>query len=166
MKTALYIRSIFLLLLVLCGVGVATAQTTAKQSADEPALTALIKKAVDAQASFDAASLEALYASDYVEISPVGEYDPREKAIGFYKTQPNSAGGPPKMSVLADEFNVRSYGKVAVVIARVTFSPAGNAAQQRPPISFRATYVCRKEKGAWKISSVQVTGIRPTQPPK
>lgn len=164
MKTALYFRSISLLLVILCGVGSATAQTKAKQNGDAQDLIALIKQAVDAQANFDAAVLEKLYASDYLEVSPVGEVDPREEAIGFYKAQTSIGGNQTKAVVAADEFSSRFYGNVAVVVSRLTFSQEGTTTPQRPPISFRATYVCRKENGRWKISSLQVTGIRPPRP--
>jgi ketosteroid isomerase-like protein len=165
MKTTQFNFAMPLLLLILCGLAPAAAQMKGAQGADEQSLTALIKQAVNAQASFDASVLERIYASDYLEVSPLGEIDLREKAIGFYKPQ---AGGSsqPKAVVSADEFQTRSYGDVAVVVSRVTFSPDGITTPQRPPISFRATYVCRKEKGQWKISSVQVTGIRPMPKPQ
>ena len=144
------------------GVICVPAQTKAVQNTNEKNLIALVRQAVEAQASFDAAALERIYASDYVEISPVGEIDPREKAIGFYKLPAPKDGA--KTTSAADEFSVRSYGKFAVIIARITFSQAGNEMPARVLASFRATYVCRKEKGKWKISSVQVTGIRPPRP--
>jgi ketosteroid isomerase-like protein len=99
-----------------------------------------------------------------VEISPVGEVDSREKAIGFYKLQPPN--GSMKTISATDEFSVRFYGDFAAIIAQITFSQTGNEAPSRPSVSFRATYVCRKEKGKWKISSAQVTGIKPPRPPQ
>ncbi len=159
MKNTLSNCLIIFWLTMLCAVVSVTAQSKAKQNADEKNLIALIEQAVNAQANFDATALDRIYASDYVEISPVGEVDLREKAIGFYKSPPPNESM--KTISAADEFSVRNYGNFAVIIARITFSQAGNEMPARVLASFRATYVCRKEKGKWKISSVQVTGIRP-----
>ncbi len=117
-----------------------------------------------AQTNFDTATLDKIYASDYIEVSPIGEVDAREKAVGFYKPEANSERDKIKMVVTADEFSIRPYKNFAVVIARFTFAQTDNALPSRPPVSFRATIVCRKEKGAWKIGSVQATSIRPTCP--
>lgn len=141
-----------------------TAQTKAKQNTVEQKLMALIRRAVLAQSVFDSASLEKIYASDYVEVSPVGEIDPREKAIGFYRPQTKKEGGEAKTIAAAEEISVRSYGDFAVVIARISFSQTGNEFASRPLASFRATYVCRREKGVWKIASAQATAIKPPRP--
>lgn len=133
-------------------------------SKDEQALTALVKQMTDAQSKFDPMTLETIYASDFIEISPIGEVDPREKTIGFYKPEANPDRDKVKMTVTTDEFLIRTYGNFAVVIARITFAQAGNEPSARPPFSVRATIVCRKESGAWKISSAQYTGIRPPRP--
>jgi ketosteroid isomerase-like protein len=146
------------------GIVSAAAQTKAKQNTIEQNLKALVRQAIEAQANFDSAALEKIYASDYVEISPVGEVDPPEKAIGFYKPQANKGESERKTIADADEISVCSYKNFAVIIARITFSQAGIDSASGLLVSFRATYVCRKEKGEWKITSVQVTVIRPPRP--
>ena len=133
-------------------------------SKDEQALTALVKQMTDAQSKFDPITLETIYASDFIEISPIGEVDPREKTIGFYRPEANPDRDKVKTTVTTDEFLIRTYGNFAVVIARITFAQAGSEPSARPPFSVRATIVCRKESGAWKISSAQYTGIRPPRP--
>lgn len=133
-------------------------------SKDEQALTALVKQMTDAQSKFDPITLETIYASDFIEISPIGEVDPREKTIGFYKPEANPDRDKVKTAVTTDEFLIRPYGNFAVVIARITFAQAGSEPSARPPFRVRATIVCRKESGAWKISSTQYTGIRPPRP--
>lgn len=153
-------------LVLLIGVIGIQAQNTSKQNSDEQALTNLVRQMATAQANFDAATLDKIYASDYIEVSPIGEVDAREKAIGFYKTETNPDPDKMKMVVTADEFSIRPYKDFAVVIVRFTFAQTDNALPARPPISFRTTIVCRKEKGAWKIGSVQTTGIRPPRPPQ
>lgn len=50
-------------------------------SKDEQALTALVKQMTDAQSKFDPITLERIYASDFIEISPIGEVDSREKPL-------------------------------------------------------------------------------------
>ena len=135
-------------------------------SKDEQALTALVKQMTDAQSKFDPITLERIYASDFIEISPIGEVDSREKTIGFYKPEANPDGDKTKMTVTTDEFLIRTYGNFAVVIARTTFAQGGNEPSARLPFSVRVTIVCRKESGAWKINSAQYTGIRPPRPPQ
>jgi hypothetical protein len=137
--------------------------TAFSQTKKDQEVISIIKKAAEAQVNFDSAMLEKLFASDYIEISPVGEVDEREKAIGFYKVA--NADEAKKMSPNSElnEFNVRNYGKFAIVVATLTFSPKQ---QMIPVVKMRVVFVCRKEKGSWKISSAQYTGIRPPRPPQ
>jgi hypothetical protein len=140
------------------------AQRQTKPSKDEKDLTVLVRQMTNAQSKFDPTTLERIYASDFIEISPIGKVDPREKTIGFYKPEANPDRDKVKTAVTTDEFVIRTYGNFAVVIARITFVQAEPSA--RPPFSVRATLVCRKEKGAWKIGSAQYTGIRLPRPPQ
>lgn len=139
----------------------AISQTEGK---DDAALKLLIKKMADAQLAFDAASLESSFAPDYIEISPAGEFDPREKVLGFYKPELKPTAGP-VMSVDINEYSIRNFGKYAVVIAKINFTATVNGLTS-PPRSMRATFVCRLEKGGWKIASSQYTGVRPPQQQK
>lgn len=152
------------ILAVLAVVVSVEAQSQPKLSKDEQALTALVRQMTESQSKFDPMTLERIYASDFIEISPLGEVDPREKTIGFYKPEANPDRDKVKTSATTDEFAIRTYGNFAVVIARITFAQVGNEPSTRPPSSFRVTLVCRKEKGAWKIDSAQYTGIRPSRP--
>ena len=154
-------RSLIFLLLFIFSCSVAFAQT----QKDEAKLTALVKEMTDAQRNYNAEALDKIFTSDYIEISPVGEFDPREKVLGFYK--PEMKPDPNKMSatVEATDFSIRSYDKFAIVIARLNFTRTVEG-KTLPPISMRATIVCRIEKGEWKIASAQYTGIRPPPPAK
>jgi len=154
--------------LLLTGTTVIEAQSRNKQNSDQQALTELVKQMVNAQTNFDTPPLEKVYAADFIEISPVGEVDPREKTIGFYKPEANPDQDKMKAAVTTDEFSIRTYDNFAIVIARVTFAQTGSEPPARPPFSLRVTLVCRKEKGVWRISSAQYTAIRPprTQPVK
>jgi uncharacterized protein (TIGR02246 family) len=135
------------------------------QGKDDQVLIALVRQMIEAQAKFDGATLEKLYSSDYLEISPIGDVDERAKAIGFYAPLANGSGPALSPTVTTDEFRVRSYGNFAIVIARITYTQAGGQTAGRPPMSIRAAFVCRKEKDKWRIASVQFTGIRPPRPP-
>jgi ketosteroid isomerase-like protein len=166
MKTNKRASNLFLLLaafLVLSAISIG-AQNKIKQYSNEQALISLVNQMTNAQTNFDAATLDKIYAADYIEVSPIGEVDSREKAVGFYKSENNLNRDKTKMVVTAAEFSIRIYKDFAVVISRFTFAQTGNATPARPPVSFRATIVCRKEKNVWKIGSVQATGIRPSRP--
>lgn len=152
------------LVVVLAAVLYVEGQNQAKQNKDEQTLRALVQRMTDAQSSFDPVGLERIYTSDFIEISPVGEVDPRDKTIGFYKPEANPNRDKAKPIVTTDEFLIRTYGDFAIVIAHITYAQAGNDLSARPPFSVRVTLVCRKEKGAWKIGSAQYTGIKPPRP--
>ena len=68
------LRVLLLLLILSFSVGVAAAQNQSDWNKDERELTALVKKMTDAQINYDAAALDQIFAADYIEISPVGEF--------------------------------------------------------------------------------------------
>lgn len=137
----------------------------AQASKDGSAIQAVIQKLVTAQTEYDAKTLDVIFASDYIEISPAGEFDPRDKVLGFYK--PELRPDPSKMTATVDvtDYSIRSYGNFAVTIARFNYSMTSEG-KPLPPRSIRATIVLKKEKADWKIASAQYTGIRPAAPPK
>ncbi len=123
----------------------------------------MVRRMIEAQANFESAVLEQVYAPDYIEISPVGEVDERPKAIGFYRV-PNAdeANNNAPFAELSD-FDVRNYGNHAIVIAKLTFR-SKDVSQKLPAGSMRVVLLRRKLKDVWKISSAQFTGIRPHRP--
>ncbi len=135
------------------------------QTGDENALKSVVKTMVDAQTSYDAKTLDKILTSDYIEISPVGEFDPREKVLGFYTPEAKTAAAGMTATVTADEHSIRNYGKIAIVIVRLNYEMTANG-KPLPPRSIRVTYVVKKEGNSWKIASAQYTGIRSSQPPK
>lgn len=147
---------VFIFILLLSGVSVFA------QTKDDDALKSLVKQMTDAQMNYQPDALDKIFTADYIEISPVGEFDPREKVLGFYKPELKPPADKMSASVAADEFSIRSYGKFAVVITRLNYTMTSDG-KSLPPRSIRATIFCKKEKGAWKIASVQYTGIRPPQ---
>jgi ketosteroid isomerase-like protein len=153
------IRALALTVLVFATASLAAGQSEGKNDA---ALKSLIKRMTDAQLAWDAAALDAVFTPDYIEISPLGEFDPREKVLGFYKPElkPSAEVLPRAMDL--SEFSIRDYGKYAIVIVKASFSTLIDG-KPTPPRSMRGTFVCRQEKGGWKIASSQFTGIRPPQ---
>lgn len=135
------------------------------QTKDEAELTKLVNKMVAAQMNYDAAALDAVFTADYIEISPVGEFDTRDKVLGFYK--PELKPDPAKVLTKSDasEWSIRVRDKSAVVILRLDYTITADG-KTMPPRGIRVMLVCAKEKGVWKIASAQYTGIRPPQPPK
>ena len=134
------------------------------QSKDDAALKSLVKRMTVAQTNFQPDALDKILASDYIEISPLGEFDTRDKVLGFYKPEMKPPADKMTATNEATDFSIRNYGKFAVVIAQLNYTITSEG-KVLPPRSIRATYVCRKENGAWKIASAQYTGIRPPQSP-
>lgn len=134
------------------------------QSKDDDALKTLVKQMTDAQINYRAEILDRIFTADYIEISPIGELDPREKVLGFYKSEMKPSAGKMSANVEATDLSIRTYGQFAIVITRLNYQMTGEG-KPLPPRSIRAMIVCRKEKSAWKIASAQYTGIRPSQTP-
>ncbi len=154
------IKTIFVSLLVTITAVSAIAQSPNK---DEATFKSLIKQMTNAQIAYDAAALDKIFTADYIEISPVGEFDPREKVLGFYTPEAKAAAG--KMSAKLDvtDFSIRQDDKFAIVISKFTYM-LENEGKPLPPRSRRVMSVFRKEKDGWKIASAQYTGIRPAPP--
>ncbi len=151
-----------ILLLAGCLLPLVTAGPIQSQKKNDEELTNLIKQFVETQRTFDSDTMGKLLAADYVEVSPAGDVDEREKVLGFYSPASKAASGAPS-SIECDQFRIREYSDYASVIVRQAFV-SNNVANPRP-IYMRASFLCRKEQGRWVISSAQYTGIR-QQPPK
>lgn len=133
------------------------------QSKKDEEVIAVAKRAAMAQENYDPATLEQIYASDYIEISPKGEIDMRDKAIGFYKVDDVAAAKAKTPKYILDEFQVRNYKDHAIVISR--FSIGSKTDTERKPTAVGLVlYSLRKEKNAWKIYSAQFTPF--PQPPR
>jgi len=139
-----------------CCIPVAAASASdTRQSADVTAVEELVRQFAEAQAQHDAAVLRDLTSEQYVEISPLGEVDPREKMLGFYTRGANFT--PP--TVALDERTVTLLGDTALISAKLQFS-IDKGGQSRS-FAMRAGYVAHKEGGRWKLVSMQATPIRP-----
>lgn len=112
---------------------------------------------VNAQVGFDQKAMDAVLAPDYVEVSPVGDVDARDKVIGFYAADQKPSG--PAGRAALDEVTTRVYGDMAVTIARLTFTmttPDGKAVSR----AMRAVFVTRRGPARWLVVSSQFTPIR------
>ncbi len=139
-----------------CGAAFATAQTSDK---DYASLKTLTEKLLNAQTTYDAKALDSILTQDYVEISPVGEIDPRAKVLGFYTPEAKERAANVSVKTSVNIESTRVFGKVSIVIATFNYEMASNG-KAMPPRSIRTTLVCRKDGGEWKIASAQFTRIR------
>lgn len=150
-------RSIAALLFLLFAAFAIQAQKIDK---NEEALRKVINQMTGAQAAYDSATLDRIYTADFIEISPVGEYDPREKVLSFYNAAEKAKSSGININIEEKYRSIRFYGDTAVAIAELAYliSKDGN---QMPPRKMMITLVAHKANGTWKIASVHYTGIRP-----
>lgn len=127
--------------------------------ADVPSMQPMLRLVGDfvrAQQAFDVPALSALTTPDYLEISPVGELDTREKMLSFYAPDKKAPAPPVE---LRDPV-VRVFGDTAIVVATLayTMQPPG-----QPPrvMALRASFVAHRLADRWKLASAHYTGIRP-----
>ncbi|NGZ84638.1 nuclear transport factor 2 family protein [Duganella aceris] len=146
-------------LLLIMVVAVASAAVQAEESPQQ-ALLQLVQSYSDAQIGFEPQKIDAVVTRDFIEVSPAGEVDPREKVLGFY--EPSRKKGDPQRFI-ASEPVVRVFGNAASVIVNLTGSATVNG--EKRSFSFRAGYLAVKEGGQWKLASAQYTGIRPPKNP-
>lgn len=107
----------------------------------------------------DAPALAALTAENYIEISPLGEVDPREKMLTFYVKDDKHV--LPAMTV--DDITTRLLGGTAVVIAKISYSLVSEG--QHHIFSLRSTFVAEKIAGVWKLVSAHYTPIHAPKSP-
>ena len=132
------------------------------QSKDETSIRKAIDAMTTAQSAYDADALEKLFTADFIEISPIGEFDPRAKVLSFYAPAEKEKSGGFDIAVAEEFRSIRVYGDTAVAIVELTFTMSKDG-KTMPARQMMATVVLRKERGSWKIASSQYTGIR--QPP-
>jgi len=117
-------------------------------------VTDLVQRFTAAQNGFDVAALKALTSADYIEISPLGEVDPRDKMLSFYVKKDDK----PRPTIGVDDMTTRMLGDTALVTARVFYTmEAGDGSRT---FSLRSTFVAQRQGGAWKLVSSQYTPIR------
>ncbi len=132
---------------------VAPSQGHAVGSDVEEQLVALMRQIDRAHQTSDAATLDRIWADDYVLTDYRGTVKERAQALAEWKAGEHRYG-----SYVSDDIRVRAYGNAAVVTARVTrasLSDPQNVGQ------FRHTRVFVRQHGRWKLVATQVTPIAP-----
>jgi len=148
----------FLAACILCTVSVSApvaAATASDQVTDLKLVEELVNKFTEAQVQKDAATLRSLTADQYVEISPLGDVDPREKMLGFYVKTTGSV--TPTLAI--DDRTVALSADTAVMTVKLHYTM--NKDGQSRSFEMRVGYVAHKEGGQWKLLSSQGTPIRP-----
>ncbi|MEM8510818.1 hypothetical protein RCH14_000109 [Massilia sp. MP_M2] len=133
--------------------------TVVHAATPEQSVSELVQRFATAQGTFDRATLEALTAENYSEISPLGEVDPRAKMLSFYVKHDDK----PLPAISVDEITTRVLGNTAIVLARVSY--AMTVGGQSRTASLRSSFVALQQDGAWKLVSAQYTPIRPPAAP-
>jgi len=128
-------------------VSLLSAAAAQAQHRDDPAQ--LVDAYITAQRTFDQTTLASITAPDFVEISPIGEVDPRAKMLSYYP--PGGKQGP---ELTFTERDVRRKGDMAIITGRLAFAERG----------MRAVYVARHDARGWALVSVQYTPIRTPAP--
>ena len=130
------------------------APATQQAAADGPIID-VVRAFVTAQHDFDLATISTLAAKDYIEISPLGEVDPREKMLGFYAPDKKSAAPPMQLGQMTvTKLDVNA----AIVITDISYN-LGDEGSARS-VSYRAAFVLVHTAGRWKLVSAQYTPIR------
>ena len=119
--------------------------------ADDAALVRLVGAFQAAERAYDPAALARLTTDDYIEISPLGEVDARERFLGFYAPDKKQ----PAPEIVVSERTVRRVGGMGLVTMRLAYGSA----------AMRAVYVARRHAGGWALASAQFTPIRPPRAP-
>lgn len=128
---------------------VAHAQTITVEQAKN-----MVEKHVKAQLAFDVEMLNQLTHSRYFEISPVGEFDPKEKMLGFYAKK--GSGLVPELHI--SDWEVRELATSTVVSARLNYNMTRG--EQTRQFAMRASYVLCPEANVDKVCTAHYTPIR------
>ena len=107
----------------------------------------------DAHLRGDVQTLEAIMAFDYVKIQPDGSLSDKPATLASYQPEQRAwelAQG--------DEYDVRMYGDVAVVIGRWTARGINNG--QRFDYAARFLSIYLRRDGRWQMVAEQSTDIR------
>lgn len=133
--------------------------TAAHAATPAQSVSELVQRFATAQGTFDRTALEALTAENYIEISPLGEVDPRAKMLSFYVKHDDK----PLPAITVDEITPRVLGNTAIVLAKVSY--AMTVGGQARTSALRSSFVALQQDGAWKLVSAQYTPIRPPAAP-
>jgi ketosteroid isomerase-like protein len=126
--------------------------------ADEQ-ITNLVRQWTQAELQADAGALDALLTADFVGVGPRGFTLTKEQWLARYR-----AGDLRNESFVLADLAVRVYGDTAVAVGVQSqhSSFQGHDASGQ----FRATLICVRQEGAWRIAGWQASGPIPAMPPR
>lgn len=133
--------------------------SAALEAAKDKPMLAVPEQYLAAQRDFDAASLAVLTDRDFVEISPVGEIDPRAKMLGFYTPDKKSPAPPMRF----ERIHAWKDGASGSVIGKIIYSFAAPDGTTRTS-ELTAAFQLRKVQRQWKLITAQYTPVRPAKP--
>lgn len=149
----------FIALILLMGGFIMYTQAMAAEVPSSP-LADLVRAHAEAQRNFDQARLALLTSEDYIEVSPVGELDSREKMLSFYA--PDQQRPAPSVQVETPVVRLLgANGDMALVVAKLVYTMESEG--QARSFAMRASYVAQRKGDGWKLLSAHYTGIRPPQ---
>jgi len=113
------------------------------QGADDAARSVndLVQRFTQAQQKMDVPTLQALTAENYIEVSPLGEVDTRDKMLTFYVKKDDRQVLP---ATTVEDMTTRLFGDAAVVIAKVSYASVIEG--QSRTFSLRSTFVAEKRE--------------------
>ncbi len=144
-------RTSFLTVLALAAVALPLALAQAP-GATEKELADLENRWAEAIVKGDVATLERLYADEYMAIDPTGATFTKDQDIANVKS-----GNFKLASFKIDELKVRVHGDVAVVTSRNTIK--GTYMGKDASGAYRGTDVFVKRGGRWQVLTTQATAV-------
>lgn len=120
----------------------------------DDSIRAFLQQWAAAERAGDATALGELLTEDFVGVGPVGFVLPKAAWIGRHSQ------GLHYDAFAVDEVQARTYGDVAVAVARDT--QRGTAFGHPVPEALRATHVLVQQDGAWRLASLHMSFIAGT----
>ena len=144
---------------------VAAAQTAPRRHSEQDAL-AVVHQFNAARRNYDVPALDRVLTPEYVEISPLGELDPREKVLGFYKPKLRKPEDPRLETDTLEATTIHLYAnEFATIVGQLVFRivmPDGARSDRR----FAVSYLLRVVDGEFRVAIAQFTGIREVPAPR
>ncbi len=145
-----------ILLVIIALTPAAFGQTSNPNAAVEQELRTLMQTEYTAGMRNDVATINRIWADEYVSTGPKGQTTNKTQMVNYYKTAPLSSTkvGP----MVLNDVQVHVYGDVAVMTGRAT----GTLQNGKPAgASLRFTRVHVKRQGQWVIVANHLSRIEP-----
>lgn len=112
--------------------------------------------------TYDVKALGSLLDKDYVEVSPLGDVDERNKVLSFYQVPPDQRG-PTPAEIKSDQFTIRFPAKGVCGVACRT-SMILRQKDKEMKLTFRSSMMWVKRRECWKLAMQHAAALR--TPPK